>query len=315
MRLLLLTLAVPIFFDLSAYSRTLIDKTLVTVNEDVILETDVAEFQKKLRSKSFQELFGGIQPGVAEDSRLALQLLIDEKIIDQQVRRLELRATDPEIDAQIRSILKRNGISSSQLNERLRQLGTTVSEYREGIRRQLERKNLLDREVRPTLEVSEEQVRHFYQRISQGTTPEMEYKIAHILVQTESKAKSVFESLKRSPERFEQAAKSNSTDSSTSDQGGVLGTFSTTALAKEFREAIPKVAIGQIAPPIRTGAGFHIIKILEIRTSEFTSLPKERKDSIRNQLLEEEMERKMRLWLERKRTESYIKFPGAPDEG
>ncbi len=306
-----------------AGARALIDRTLVTVNDEVVLESDIVEFQKKLHSKSFQELFGGVRQDVLTDTQKTLRLLIEEKIIDQQVRRLELRATDPEIDAQIRSILKRNGISTAQLTERLKQLGTTLTEYRDGIRRQVERKNLLDREIRPTLEVSEEQVRHFYLRLSQNSTPEREFKIAHILIDVpkanlkaaESKAKALFDSLQKSPEKFESLAQTESTDSSTAAVGGALGSFTTSALAKEFRDIIPKVPSGHVAPPIRTAAGIHLIKVLDVKISDFSSLSKDKKDSLRNRLLEEEMDRKMQLWLERKRTESYIRFSGENNEG
>src|SRR5205823_6178928 len=93
-----------------------------------------------------------------------VQLLVEEKLINQQVKKLDLGASDQEVDGQIRAIEKRNGIGQSQLLERLKQLGTTLSEYREGIRRQIERRNLIDREIKPSLEISDEQLRHFYLR-------------------------------------------------------------------------------------------------------------------------------------------------------
>ena len=297
-------------------SRSLIDRTIVTVNDEVILESDVQEFQVKIQGKSYQELFGGISSDILTDSNKAIHLLIEEKIIDQQVKKLDLKASDQEIDAQIRAILKRNGISMGQLQERLKQLGASISEYRDGIRRQIERKNLIDREIRPTLEVSEEQLRHFYMRSTHSASSEKEFLLAHILIAPPeyaarsmgARAEKIWQELKTEPDRFGALAKKYSSDHSSAANGGVLGAFSESAMAPEFRSVIPKMAPGSVAAPIRTSAGIHIVKLLEARLTDFSTLPKDRKDLLRSQLLEQEMERKMQLWLERKKTESYIKF-------
>ncbi|MBI1861585.1 MAG: peptidylprolyl isomerase [Deltaproteobacteria bacterium] len=307
---------------LSLSARNLVDRTVVTVNDEVVLESDVAEFHRKTQSKSFQELFGGINPEVLKDPQKTLQLLVEEKIIDQQVKKLELKANDQEVDGQIRAILKRNSITTAQLGERLKQLGATLPDYREGIRRQLERKNLIDREIRPTLEVSDEQVRHFYLRTSQSAKAEKEYKLAHILLDASKKdaknpdvrAKEIYAQLQKDPVQFDALAKQYSTDSSTAQTGGVIGYFSPSSMAKEFREVIPKIEVGHVAPPIKTSAGVHLVKVIEARASDFSTLSKERKDGIRAQLLEQEMDRKMQLWLERKKAESYIKLSGEKND-
>ena len=62
-----------------------IDRTVVVVNQEVILESDVDKFINKMKSKSFQELFGGIDERTFQNREAVLQLMIEEKIIDQQV--------------------------------------------------------------------------------------------------------------------------------------------------------------------------------------------------------------------------------------
>ena len=82
----------------------IIDRTLVLINDEPILESDVSAFQKRLKSKSFQELFGGIPNNVIDNRDAALQLLIEERLVNQQVKKLELNASDQEVEAQIKSI-------------------------------------------------------------------------------------------------------------------------------------------------------------------------------------------------------------------
>jgi parvulin-like peptidyl-prolyl isomerase len=280
-----------------ASQAKIIDKTVVSINNDIILESDIDRFQKKLQSKAFQELFGGVDPKAVNDKRVALQLLIEETIVDQQVKRLELNASDQEIDAQIRTIIKRNGITEAQLSDRLKQLGTNMAEYRDGLRRQIERRNLIDREIKPSLEVTEEQLRHFYARQNQENGKDLQYHLAHIAVGNHAEALVLYNQLKTAPERFDELAKSS---------GGDLGFLSISALSAELKKAVPKMAVGSISAPLKTTGGYHILKLLDTRTSDFGSLSKEKKEALRNMMINSEVEKKMMLWLERKRSEAHI---------
>jgi parvulin-like peptidyl-prolyl isomerase len=302
-----------------AQAKKLIDKSVMNVNDDIILESDIDKFQQKIKSKSFQEFFGGIDEKTAKDRNAVLALLVEEKIINQQVKKLDLGASDQEIDGQIRVILKRNNITQQQLNERLKMLGTGLAEYRDGIKRQIERRNLVEREIKPTLEVSDEQLRHFYQRNAKAEDSQVQYNIAHILIEdkpkggisAEDRAKKIWKELSENPKNFETFVKDYSDDNTNSAAGGALGYFSAGSLNKEFREVVPKTPVGEITAPIKTSAGYHIVKVLGTQKGDFNSLPKERKDALRNQLISEELEKRMGMWLERKKSEAYIRKSGS----
>ena len=301
-------------------AQKILDRTLVVINDEPILESDVAAFQKKIKSKSFQELFGGVPDSVVNNKTAALQLLVEERIVNQQVKKLELSASDQEVDGQIKAILKRNGISQNQLTERLKQLGSNLSEYKDGIRRQVERRNLIDREIRPSLEISEEQLRHYYQRSANPEESEREYKLAHILVATKATTKTPLAT--RALEVWKQATTAGadfthlvhefSDDSESPD--GLLGYFTVSSLSKEFKAVIPKTNVGEVTKPIKMADGFHIVKLLEIRNPDFSTLPKEKKEVLRNQMVAKELEAKMALWIEKKKKESNISIVNSPDK-
>ena len=310
-----IALAIALFCVPLFGAKKLVDRIVVTVNEDAILESDIEDFQRKIKAKSYQELLG-IDPRMLQTRESIIQLLIEEKIIDQQVKKLDLKATDQEVDGQIKSILRRNGIQLAQLTERLKQLGTSMADYRDGIRRQIERRNLIDREIKPTLESSEEQLRHFYLRNKRPDDNDTQFKIAHILISPKPGAAAgaqkvrvdtVYQEINQHPEKFAEYAKQYSDDSTTSDSGGVLGFYSMAALAKEFRSAVPKTEPGKVTAPIETKAGFHIIKVLETRSSDFSMLSKEQKEQIRNQMQMLDLEKHMTLWLERKKAEAHVR--------
>jgi parvulin-like peptidyl-prolyl isomerase len=302
-------------------SPKVVDRTLIIINDEPILESDISAFQKKIKSKSFQELFGGIPNSVIDNREAALQLLVEERLVNQQVKKLELTASDVEIDGQIKSILKRNGISQAQLVERLKQLGSNLSEYKEGLKRQIERRNLIDREIRPSLEISDEQLRHFYLRNARPEETEQEYKLAHILIafkekgaagvrEAEKRAEAVWKQAITKKEDFAKLVKEYSDDSESAE--GALGYFSASSLSKEFRSIIPKTKVGEVTKPIKMADGLHILKLLEIRSPDFSTLPKEKREVLRNQMVGSEMEKKMALWIEKKKKESNITYLADP---
>lgn len=301
------------FSSLSLAKRQLIDRSVITVNDDIILESDIAAFRKKAQSKNFQDLFGGLDPKKLENRDAVLQLLIEEKIIDQQVKKLELSASDQEVDRHIRSILERNGISEAQLKVRLRDLGTTLAEYKEGIKRQIERRNLVEREIKPTMEISDEELRHFMMRTGGGSGTDHRYHLAHILITTagkkgEERARMVLKEALSKPEDFSKLAKEYSDDQATAETGGDLGMLSTAAMVKEFVGAAKATAPGTVYPEIvKTAGGRHIVKVVEREAVTFADVPEDRKAELRNQLAAQELERKMTLWMERKKGEAHLR--------
>ncbi len=294
--------------------RTVLDKSIVTVNNDIVLESDIEAFRKKAKSKNFQDLFGGLDPKKLEGRDTVLQLLVEEKILDQQVKKLELTVTDTEVDRHIRTIIERNGINEGQLKARLKDLGTTMAEYREGIKRQLERRNLVEREIKPMMEVSDEEVRHFLLRNGGTSGMGHRYELAHILITTkgkqgEARAKKVLAEAIANPSNFASLAKDFSDDAATSATGGGLGMLSIDSMASEFREAARKTEPGRVFPKvIRTPGGFHLLKVLKSEALSFADLPEETKAQVRNQVMSQELEKKMSLWIERKKNEAHIRL-------
>jgi len=291
-------------------NRKTVDKSVVSINDEVILQSDITEFIDKNKSKNYRELFGGMDPKLLNDREAVLNHLIEDKIINQQVKKLELQVNDQEVEGQIRAIKQRNQISEQQLKERIKQLGTTLAEYKEAIKKQLERKNLVEREIRPTIELSDEKLRHFYLR-THGDKGEKVYKISHIFVsgtgpKSLERIKKIYSEVKEKPSEFDKFIAEYSDDSSGNPQG-LLGEFTIAALAKEFREKVPTTPVGSFTEPIRTKIGYHVVKVLNTDSSTFSTLSKEKKEELRNHLMAEEMEKKMGLWIERKKQESFIR--------
>ena len=293
--------------------RQVIDRSVITVNDDIILESDIETFRKKAKSKNFQELFGGLDAKKLENRDAVLQILVEEKIIDQAVKKGELAVSDQEVDRHIRTILERNRISEAQLRSRLKDLGTGFTEYKDGIRRQLERRNLVDREIKPTMEVTDEELRHFMMRKTGSSDAGYRYHFAHILVTTpgkkgEERAKTVLREALSNPGEFAKLAEQYSDDQSTAKTGGDLGYLSFDSMVTEFRDVARTTSAGKVYPKIvKTAGGFHIIKVVDSKPLAFADLPEEKKNELRAQFQSQELEKKMAAWIERKKNEAHIR--------
>jgi peptidyl-prolyl cis-trans isomerase C len=91
-----------------------------------------------------------------------------------------------------------------------------------------------------------------------------EYKLSHILVETEADAKKVAAELKKGG-KFAKIAKSKSKDPGSKDNGGDLGWTVPSSFVQPFAEAASKLAKGQVSAPVQTQFGWHVIKLEDTR--------------------------------------------------
>jgi peptidyl-prolyl cis-trans isomerase C len=113
-----------------------------------------------------------------------------------------------------------------------------------------------------------------------------EYKVRHILVDTEDQAKAIIADLKKG-QKFEDLAK-QSKDTGSKDRGGELGWANKTAYVKPFADAMMKLKKGEYTEtPVKTNFGWHVIKLDDVREMKVPPM-----DDVKTQLkhrLQQEM--------------------------
>jgi peptidyl-prolyl cis-trans isomerase C len=121
---------------------------------------------------------------------------------------------------------------------------------------------LYRQEIVPKLTVSDKEIDDFYEKMK------VEYHLAHILVTTQKEADSISAELKKGAD-FGGIARAVSLDQESAVRGGDLGFVSwATQVDPEFRDAAFSMHAGQTSDPIKTGYGWHIIRVLETRDSK-----------------------------------------------
>ena len=111
--------------------------------------------------------------------------------------------------------------------------------------------------LQPNHALAQENLRETKTRIEAREAGEM--RAQHILVKTEADAHKLLEQLD-SGAKFEALAQLYSTDTASGRQGGDLGAFLPGTLLPKFEQAVKKIEPGKIGGPVKTPAGYHIIK-------------------------------------------------------
>lgn len=147
-----------------------------------------------------------------------------------------------------------------------------------------------------TVDVTEDEVKKFYEKNKEAFKEKESANASHILVSEEDKAREIYEKVKDG-EDFETLAKKNSTCPS-KEKGGDLGTFTRGQMVKEFEDAVFENEVGTVTEPVKTQFGYHIIKINEknegrdlefdeVKDKIFSQLKRQKEQDLYNKKIEE----------------------------
>jgi peptidyl-prolyl cis-trans isomerase C len=162
-------------------------------------------------------------------------------------------------------------------------LGDTVSK-RDLLKIENDRRNYLSSvalEKVVTGAVTEEALKAAYDARFKDAIAKTEYNAAHVLVGTEDEAKLLKSQLDEGAD-FAKIAAVNSSDTGSAVNGGDLGWFSVGMMVKPFEEAVLKMKAGDVAGPIKTEFGWHLILLKETRIAAQPTL-----DEMRDELASE----------------------------
>ena len=258
---------------LTTSSEAVVDRIVAVVNQEIIILSEVEKaadlFQGEIKAEDRWER----QEQVQRVFRKALDILIEEKLLDQEVKKAGIKVTAKEIEGAIDDIKGRNAITQEDLEKVLAKDGVSIEAFRKQIEARLQRMKFLQWAMKVESKTGEKELRDFYQKnIDQYRTDES-YRPGHILfavpkeaslqktLEIRKKCQMVLEKITRG-EDFGEMALLYSEDISAKDRGD-LGFFKKGELIPEFEKEALRLRVGEMSGPIRTNLGYHIIKLLD----------------------------------------------------
>jgi peptidyl-prolyl cis-trans isomerase SurA len=290
-------------FGPSPLQAEVIDKVVATVNQEPITQYELDRVittyqqQETLKASGGKDAKKSSAPAGAELRKEALDHLIDETLLNQEIDRQGIKVTDDDINQAIESILKRNSITLDQLKKELNSKGTSYEDYRADLKGQVRRLRYIGQIVGNKIHVTDDDVQSFMDQNSDKLKNVQEVHIAQIVFPFESgseagvkkagtQAQEVYKKIKAGGD-FDALMKEGGTGS------GDLGTVSFTGLAPQVSNALQALEAGQVSDPSRTQAGFIIVKVLDrpggVQANE--QVKAQLKDRIYEMKMQEEIQR------------------------
>jgi peptidyl-prolyl cis-trans isomerase SurA len=247
------------------------DYIAVIVNQELVT---AGEVERRLERALAEAGRGAKLPPEPELRRMALDALIDERVMISNARETGMAVGEPEVDRAVQSIAAQNQITLPVLRERLRAEGTDYGRFRANVRDQMMIERLREREVYRRITITEEEIDAHLEQQRAAMSADAETNLAQILVTVPEGADPATLAARRAVAElalarvrggaaFDAVAKEVSEDSNRAN-GGVIGLRPASRLPDVFVEATKGLKPGEVTTQLlRTGAGFHILKVLE----------------------------------------------------
>ena len=317
--LLALCLVLFGFIQTSSGHAELVDRIVALVNDDIILQTDLDQALKPLRRNLKQQGYSEAQQRafLADKRPAVLEKLINDKLTDQQAKRLDIEVADKEITATIDRIKNLNKLSDDELRHMLEMDGINFDKYREELKEQLLRQKLVNWEVKSKIVITDADVRAYYEKNADRYKGKVQYHLRHILLKvkdgdSESQRQQLYQLMQKIQERlkagedFAQLAVVYS-EASSAEKGGDLGIFESRLLAKPIRDALEGLEKGQITKILDTEFGYQIFYVEEVIHTGGKSI-EEAKGEIEDKLYADVVNQKFQSWLKDLRQRAHVEI-------
>jgi parvulin-like peptidyl-prolyl isomerase len=272
-----------------------INRIVATIDGEPITVFEVGRYRAQL----------GDQP--ATDQQI-LDAIVTERLLEKEAAARGIKASPEEIDAYIKEIKQRGQIDDAGFNAALERQGLTPEAYREHVGKELVKTQLVAREIRGRVSVSDEDVERYYEahREQYRTGGGVTVRDIFLAVPPGADDAEIERVRVRAVELREQAGSRRAfarlaeehSELPGAKEGGVLGTFKKGEMADELDRVVFSLEPGQVSEPVRTAEGFHILRVDEVVDAEYRPV-KDVEDEIREKLYAEALEQRYQDWMKR----------------
>ncbi|EEH9574330.1 peptidylprolyl isomerase SurA [Salmonella enterica] len=268
-----LLLGIAMIANTSFAAPQVVDKVAAVVNNGVVLESDVDGLMQSVKLNAGQA--GQQLPDDATLRHQILERLIMDQIILQMGQKMGVKITDEQLDQAIANIAKQNNMTMDQMRSRLAYDGLNYSTYRNQIRKEMIISEVRNNEVRRRITVLPQEVDSLAKQIGTQNDASTELNLSHILIalpenptseqvnDAQRQAESIVEEARNGAD-FGKLAITYSADQQAL-KGGQMGWGRIQELPGIFAQALSTAKKGDIVGPIRSGVGFHILKVNDLR--------------------------------------------------
>jgi peptidyl-prolyl cis-trans isomerase SurA len=285
-----------------------IERIVAIVNGEVLLlselRTRAAPFLGRVmqapemqRMTLLQQLYGEL-----------LTQLIDERLLEQEARKLSISVLSSDVDRAIENVQHQNGLKDADFWDAVSGQGFTPDQYKADVRRQLLRLKVINQKVRARINVTEEDVRRTYEDTLRQAKRSASFHVAHVFLAVESDSVAKLAQVRAKAETLRASLTPDNFAGAMGEHGGgELGWVSQGDLPDVLSDALLALEPGQISAPVRGPAGMHIFFLRERKLGEESVGDYEKtKADLYRQMVDQAMAKQEIAYLEELRKQSLI---------
>ncbi|MGL5359324.1 MAG: peptidylprolyl isomerase SurA [Shewanella sp.] len=250
-----------------------LDRVAVQINDGIVLESEITNMINTVKANA-----KAANQSLPSDTALRTQVierLILTRLQLQMAERIGLHIGDLQLDQAIENIAREQKVSVAQMQQSIESEGLSFSQYREQLRQEITLGEIQRIQVQRRIQVSPQEITSLVKLIQEQGVKDVEYQLGHILIDvpenpsseqleaSSQRANIVLERLKAG-EDFRRTAIASSSGPKALE-GGVWDYMNINEMPTLFAEVIAGAKTGDIIGPVKSGAGFHIIKIMDAR--------------------------------------------------
>jgi len=305
-----------------------VEEIVAKVNGDIITRGELEQQRAMLKAKLEQQgLIGArLDQEVNKEASDALRDKIDSLLLVQKGKELSINV-DADVNRRIAEVQSESKIADPEkFHEWVRQqTGQTFEDLKQQFHDGILTQRVIGEEVYRNVVIPKAELQDYYNKHKAEFVRQEAVHLRDILVSTgdnspakvaaaEKKAKDLVDRARKGGEKFSDLARQNS-DGPTAAQDGELGTFKRGELASAIEQVVFKQNKGYVTDPIRTPAGFEIIRVEEHYTAGQESFD-EAQQEIQGKLAEQRVAPKVREYLTQLRQNAFLEIkPGYMDSG
>jgi peptidyl-prolyl cis-trans isomerase SurA len=312
--------------DPEAAGRT-VEEIVARVNNEIITMSEYEKARQTAEEDAKQECQGRctaeqLQADIEDRRKNALRELIDQSLLVQRGKDMGMNV-ESDVIKQLDQIRIQNKLESMEaLEKAVSSEGINWEDFKNNIRNHILTQKVISSEVGSHISIGEDEVKKYYEAHKTEFVRPEAVALREIEVSTQGKSPDELPALKKKAETalkrvqdgedFAEIAKRYS-DSSTKEQGGMLGVYKRGELAKELEDKVFNMKRNELTDVLETKQGYLILQVLEHYDEGQQPLDKVRNE-ITDKLYTARLEPAMRDYLKTLREQSYVIIkPGYQD--
>ncbi|MBL4816943.1 MAG: peptidylprolyl isomerase SurA [Shewanella sp.] len=253
--------------------NTTLDRVSVQINEGIVLESEITNMVKTVKANATAA--GQSLPSDQALRTQVIERLIMTRLQMQMADRIGLHIGDLQLDQTIGNIAKEQKLTVEQMKTKISSEGMSWGQYREQLREEITLGEIQRIQVQRRIQVSPQEINNLVTMIEEQGLKQIEFQIGHILIEIPNNPTS--EQLEKASKRantvlervqdggdFRRTAIAASAGPKALE-GGIWDYMNINEMPTLFAEVLSDAKKDDIIGPIRSGAGFHIIKVIDAR--------------------------------------------------